>query len=58
MSTFGIIGACGHILLIIALSHAQASALAPFSYLGVLFGAFWPNEQRCRIIQKPNLRGW
>lgn len=41
MSTFGIIGACGHILLIIALSHAQASALAPFSYLGVLFGAFW-----------------
>ncbi len=41
MSTFGIIGACGHILLIIALSHAQASALAPFTYLGVLLGAVW-----------------
>jgi len=41
MSTFGIIGACGHILLIVALGYAQASVLAPFSYLGVLFGAFW-----------------
>jgi drug/metabolite transporter (DMT)-like permease len=41
MSTFGIIGACGHILLIIALGYAQASVLAPFTYLGVLFGAFW-----------------
>ena len=41
MSTFGIIGAVGHILLIIALGHAQASVLAPFTYLGVLFGALW-----------------
>lgn len=41
MSTFGIIGAIGHVFLIIALGYAQASVLAPLTYLGVLFGAFW-----------------
>ncbi len=41
MSTFGIIGATGHIFLIIALSFAPASVVAPFTYLGVLYGTFW-----------------
>ena len=41
MSTFGLIGAGGHILLIVALGYAQASTIAPFTYLGVLMGAFW-----------------
>lgn len=41
MATFGIIGAMGHILLIVALSLAAASVVAPFTYLGVLFGTIW-----------------
>lgn len=41
MATFGIIGACGHILLIIALNYAQASVIAPFSYLALLLNAVW-----------------
>jgi len=41
MATFGIIGACGHILLIIALNYAQASVIAPFSYLALLLNAIW-----------------
>ena len=41
MATFGVIGACGHILLIIALGLTQASVVAPFTYLGVVRGAFW-----------------
>ena len=41
MSTFGMIGATGHIFLIIALSYAKASVIAPFTYLGVALGALW-----------------
>ena len=41
MSTFGIIGAVGHLLLIISLGYAAASVVAPFTYFGVLFGTIW-----------------
>lgn len=41
MASFGVIGACGHILLILALNYAQASVIAPFSYLALLLNALW-----------------
>lgn len=41
MSTFGVIGALGHFLLIVSLGYAAASVIAPFTYFGVLFGTLW-----------------
>ncbi len=41
MSVFGVIGGCGHLLLIHALRHASASAVAPFSYCGLVFSSIW-----------------
>lgn len=41
LSTFGVIGAAGHYLLILALTYAPASMIAPFSYLGLAFNTFW-----------------
>lgn len=37
----GTIGAIGHFLLIEAFRHAEASALAPFSYAALLFSLLW-----------------
>ncbi len=41
MSTFGIIGGLGHLLLIFALRYTQASVLAPFSYFGLMYNSLW-----------------
>lgn len=41
MATFGIIGGVGHFLLILAFTATQASILAPFSYLGLLWAALY-----------------
>ena len=41
MATFGIIAAIGHGLLIYALSLAPASAVAPFSYVGIVLSVIW-----------------
>lgn len=41
LGTFGVIGAAGHFLLIIALSFTRASTLAPFGYLALLWNALW-----------------
>lgn len=40
-TTFGIIGAAGHFILILALSAASASTVAPFSYIDLLYGISW-----------------
>lgn len=41
MGTFGMIGAAGHFLLIIALSFTRASTLAPFGYLALVWNTLW-----------------
>lgn len=41
MGTFGIVGGAGHFCLILALQRASASVLAPFTYVGLVFGTFW-----------------
>lgn len=41
MILLGIVGALGHFCLIRALMVAEASALAPFSYAGLLFAILW-----------------
>ncbi|MEM1315457.1 MAG: DMT family transporter [Pseudomonadota bacterium] len=41
MATFGILGGIGHFCLILALQRASASVLAPFTYVGLVFGTFW-----------------
>lgn len=41
MATFGIIGAIGHICLIMALGYTRASVVAPLTYLGIVLGAIW-----------------
>ena len=41
LGTFGMIGAAGHFLLIIALSFTRASTLAPFGYLALLWNVLW-----------------
>lgn len=41
LGTFGMIGASGHFILIIAFSYTPASMLAPFAYLALLFNAIW-----------------
>lgn len=41
MGCIGIAGALGQLLMIRALSMAEASAVAPFSYVGLLFAALW-----------------
>lgn len=41
MATFGLLGGAGQFLLILALRHASASAIAPFSYMGLVFAVFW-----------------
>ena len=41
LATFGIIGGAGHYILILAFTATQASVLAPFSYIGLLFSAIW-----------------
>ena len=41
LATFGVLGGIGHYLLILAFTATQASVLAPFSYVGLIFSAFW-----------------
>ena len=41
LATFGILGGAGHYILILAFTATQASVLAPFSYIGLLFSAIW-----------------
>ncbi|MDF2231330.1 DMT family transporter [Albimonas sp. CAU 1670] len=41
MGLFGVIGGCGHMLMILALRRASASTIAPISYLGLVFSAIW-----------------
>jgi drug/metabolite transporter (DMT)-like permease len=41
MATFGIIGGVGQYCLILALSMASASVLAPIGYVGLVLGATW-----------------
>ncbi|MBV7410146.1 DMT family transporter [Maritimibacter sp. DP1N21-5] len=41
MVVIGIFGACGQFFLIRAVQFAEAGAIAPFSYLGLLIAAFW-----------------
>ncbi len=41
MATFGIIGGAGQYALILALSMASASVLAPIGYVGLVLGATW-----------------
>lgn len=41
LGTFGMIGAAGHFMLIIALTYSQASVIAPFSYMALLWNALW-----------------
>jgi drug/metabolite transporter (DMT)-like permease len=41
MALMGSIGAAGQLLLIMAFNAAQASAIAPFTYAGLLFAALW-----------------
>jgi drug/metabolite transporter (DMT)-like permease len=40
-SGFGLLGALGHILLIHAFRLSEASFLAPFSYMNLVFGSLW-----------------
>jgi drug/metabolite transporter (DMT)-like permease len=41
MAGFGAIGMAGQLCLILAFTRTEASALAPFSYFGLLFNALW-----------------
>lgn len=41
MALFGLLGGAGQFLLILALRHASASAIAPFSYMGLVFATLW-----------------
>jgi len=41
MMILGSVGALGHFCLIRAFMAAEASAIAPFSYIGLLFATFW-----------------
>ncbi len=41
MLVIGLVGALAHFCLIRALMAAEASAIAPFSYFGLLFATFW-----------------
>lgn len=41
MGAIALAGALGQLLMIRALSEAEASAVAPFSYIGLLFAAIW-----------------
>jgi drug/metabolite transporter (DMT)-like permease len=41
IATFGIVGALGQYLLILAFRSAPASAIAPFGYAGLIFNALW-----------------
>jgi drug/metabolite transporter (DMT)-like permease len=41
MSVFGVLGGAGHLCLIMALQRASASVVAPFSYVGLVFGTIW-----------------
>ena len=40
-SVFGLVGATGHFLLIHAYRISEASFLAPFNYIGILYGSLW-----------------
>jgi drug/metabolite transporter (DMT)-like permease len=40
-SVFGLLGAAGHFLLIHAYRISEASFLAPFNYIGILYGSLW-----------------
>tara|TARA_Y100000746_G_C15434905_1_gene420207 strand:- start:135 stop:926 length:792 start_codon:yes stop_codon:yes gene_type:complete len=40
-SVFGLLGAAGHFLLIFAYRYSEASFLAPFNYVGVVYGSLW-----------------
>ncbi|MEM9011633.1 MAG: DMT family transporter [Pseudomonadota bacterium] len=41
MSLFGIVGGFGHFLLILALSRTEASSIAPFTYVGLVFATIF-----------------
>ncbi|RMF39425.1 MAG: DMT family transporter [Alphaproteobacteria bacterium] len=41
MAAFGIFGGIGQLLLVLAFQHGRASAVAPFSYVGLIFATFW-----------------
>ena len=41
LSLFGLLGALGHFFLIIAFKISEASFLAPFTYISLLFGSLW-----------------
>ena len=40
-SSFGLLGALGHVFLINAFRMSEASFLAPFSYMNLVFGSLW-----------------
>ena len=40
-SFFGLLGAAGHFLLIFAYRYSEASFLAPFNYIGIVYGSLW-----------------
>ena len=40
-SVFGLLGATGHFFLIHAYRISEASFLAPFNYIGILYGSLW-----------------
>jgi drug/metabolite transporter (DMT)-like permease len=40
-SVFGLLGAAGHFLLIHAYRASEASFLAPFNYIGIIYGSVW-----------------
>ena len=40
-SVFGLLGATGHFLLMHAYRISEASFLAPFNYIGILYGSLW-----------------
>lgn len=40
-SFFGLLGAAGHFLLIFAYRYSEASFLAPFNYVGIVYGSLW-----------------
>jgi len=39
--SFGLLGALGHLLIILAFRLVDASFLAPFTYLQLIFATFW-----------------
>lgn len=41
LALLGVIGACGHFLVILAFRSTAAAVLAPFSYFGLIFATFW-----------------